>query len=110
MELIIKFVNDIFILTRRTFYGPAGRLRVTQITPPAYGPAFTFSSIILHYSKLPLLQSIWQSIHLHVVVYPLPYTNIKDTSTLQGLKTLSLTTTATHQTFPQTPTQSVQQS
>ena len=34
MELITKFVNDIFVLTRRTFYGPACRLRVTQVTPP----------------------------------------------------------------------------
>ena len=39
-----------------------------------------------------------------------PYTNIHHTSTLQGSKTpLSLTRAATQQTFPQTPTQSLQQ-
>ena len=32
VDLITKFVNDIFIMTRRTFHGPAGRLRVTP--PP----------------------------------------------------------------------------
>ena len=42
-------------------------------------------------------------------IHHIPYTNLQHTSTLQGLKTLSLTTAATQQTFPQTPTQSLQQ-
>ena len=43
-------------------------------------------------------------------IHHTPYTNIQHNSALQGSKTpLSLTTPATQQTFPQTPTQSLQQ-
>ena len=43
-------------------------------------------------------------------IHHIPYTNIQHTSTLQGLKNpLFLTTVAKQQTFPQTPTQSLQQ-
>ena len=43
-------------------------------------------------------------------IHHIHYTNTQHTSTLQGFrKTLFLTITATQQTFPQTPTQSLQQ-
>ena len=42
-------------------------------------------------------------------IHHINYTNTQHTSTLYGLKTLFLTTAATQQTFPQTPTQSLQQ-
>ena len=56
MELITKFVNDIFSLTRRTFYGPAGRLRVTQITPPAYGPGVVKSVFVWLVTRVVIAQ------------------------------------------------------
>ena len=42
-------------------------------------------------------------------IHHIPYTNIQHTSTVQGLKTLCLTTTATQQIFLQIHTQSLQQ-
>ena len=41
-------------------------------------------------------------------IHHMPYTNIQHTQHSKVKKTLSLTTAATQQTFPQTPTQSLQ--
>ena len=86
------------------------KLKVIQNAALRTATGCTKDTNIQHLHDEILVLPIHDDLQLHASQYKqkhnihhTPYTNIQHISTLQGKKTLSLTTAATQQTFPQTP-------